>query len=210
MDQLRFLDYWLKGIDTGIMREPPVKLLIRKGGHGNYEWRAEKEWPLARTRWTKFYLRPDSRTGREDAEGGLAAAAPRKGTSVSYPASGMTKAGVASASWTSTALAGSLPRMGVSFETEPLARDTEVTGPAVLVLWVSSTTEDMDIFATLRNIDPEGRDVFELGQQSQPVPVAKGWLRASQRKLDAALTLPYRPYHVHDERQWLPPPPACR
>jgi len=40
------------------MREPPVKLLIRKGGHGNYEWREEKEWPLARTRWTKFYLEP--------------------------------------------------------------------------------------------------------------------------------------------------------
>ena len=205
MDQLRFLDTWLKGVDTGIMREPPVKLLIRKGGHGNYEWRAEKEWPLERTRWTKFYLRPDARPGRDGAEGELAAEAPRKGTSVSYPASGMTKAGVASASWTSTALAGSLPRMGVSFETAPLARDTEVTGPAVLVLWVSSTTEDMDIFATLRNIDPDGADVFELGQQSQPVPVAKGWLRASQRKLDAALTLPYRPYHVHDERQWLKP-----
>ena len=44
-----------KGIDTGIMREPPVKLLIRKGGHGNYEWRIENEWPLKRTRWTKFY-----------------------------------------------------------------------------------------------------------------------------------------------------------
>ena len=63
----------------------------------------------------------------------------------------------------------------------------------------------MDIFATLRNIDPDGTDVFELGQQSQPVPVAKGWLRASHRKLDPDLTLPYRPYHTHDERQWLKP-----
>jgi predicted acyl esterase len=35
------------------------------------------------------------------------------------------------------------------------------------------------------------------------VPVAKGWLRASQRKLDRDLTLPFRPYHAHDERQWL-------
>jgi predicted acyl esterase len=70
---------------------------------------------------------------------------------------------------------------------------------------VASTTEDMDIFATIRNIDADGEDVFELGQQSQPVPVAKGWLRASQRKLDPALSLPYRPYHVHDERQWLKP-----
>jgi putative CocE/NonD family hydrolase len=204
-DQLRFFDYWLKGIDTGIMDEPPVKLLIRKGGHGNYAWRAEHEWPLARTRWTKFYLRPDPRRGDDEAEGTLATESPRKAASVSYPASGMTKAGVASASWTSTALAGSMPRMGVSFMTAPLLEDTEVTGPVVLVLWVASTTEDMDVFATLRNIDADGKDVFELGQQSQPVPVAKGWLRASHRKLDPELSLPYRPYHVHDERQWLEP-----
>ena len=117
----------------------------------------------------------------------------------------MTKAGVASASWTSTALAGSPPQMGVSFETEPLRDDTEVTGPVALVLWIASSTEDMDLFATIRNIAPDGSDVFELGQQSQPVPVAKGWLRASHRKLDPALSLPYRPYHAHTEREMLEP-----
>jgi hypothetical protein len=122
----------------------------------------------------------------------------------------MTKAGVASASWTSTALAGSLPRMGASFETAPLEEDTEVTGPAVLILWVSSTTEDMDVFATLRNIAPDGQDVFELGQQSQPVPVAKGWLRASHRVLDERLSTPYRPYHAHLKREWLKPREVVR
>ena len=201
-DQLRFLDRWLKGNDSGVTREPPVKLLIRKGGHENYRWRFEREWPIRRTRWTKFYLEPGSPRG-DETEGALVTVAPRKATSFSYSASGMTKAGVASASWTSTALAGSLPRMGVSFATAPLKEDTEVTGPVVLVLWVTSTTEDMDIFATLRNIAPDGQDLFELGQQGQPVPVAKGWLRASHRKLDSALTLPYRPYHAHFEREWL-------
>jgi putative CocE/NonD family hydrolase len=199
-DQLRFLDHWLKGEDTGIMDEPPVKLLIRRGGHGNARWRFENEWPIARTRWTKLYLEPRPRA-RGDAEGGLVYDAPRRTTAVSYSASGMTKAGVASASWTSTALAGSLPRMGASFETAPLKSDTEVTGPVVLLLWVSSTTEDMDVFATLRNIGPDGKDIFELGQQSQPVPVAKGWLRASHRETDPELDLPYRPYHAHLQRQ---------
>jgi putative CocE/NonD family hydrolase len=208
-DQLRFLDHWLKGIDTGIMREPPVKLLIRKGGHGNSAWRAEREWPIARTRWTKFHLRPEANRKRES-EGALVTEAPRTGGSVSYSASGMTKAGVASASWTSTALAGSLPRMGVSFETAPLAAAMEVTGPVVLVLWVSSTTEDMDLFATLRNIGPDGKDVFEIGQQGQPVPVAKGWLRASHRALDERLSLPYRPYHSHAKRDWLRKDEAVR
>jgi hypothetical protein len=208
-DQLRFLDHWLKGEDTGIMDEPPVKLLIRRGGHGNARWRFENEWPIARTRWTKLHLEPRPRA-RGDSEGGLVHDAPRRAASVSYSASGMTKAGVASASWTSTALAGSLPRMGASFETAPLKEDTEVTGPAVLVLWVSSTTEDMDVFATLRNIAPDGKDVFELGQQSQPVPVAKGWLRASHRETDPELDLPYRPYHAHLQRQLLKPGEVVR
>ncbi|MBI2293236.1 MAG: hypothetical protein HYU73_23500, partial [Betaproteobacteria bacterium] len=93
---------------------------------------------------------------------------------------------------------------GVSFETPPMAADTEVTGPLVLNLWVSSTSEDADIFATLRNIGPDGKDVCEVGQRGDPVAcVTKGWLRASHRKLDPARSLPYRPYHAHNERQWL-------
>jgi hypothetical protein len=181
-----------------------VKLLIRTGGNKNYKWRAEREWPLARTRWTELYLQPAPRKRRGGpVEGVLTTTAPRARGSLTYSASAVTKAGVASASWTSTALAGSLPRLGVSLETEPMREDLEVTGPVVLTLWVSSTTDDMDVFATIRNIDPDGKDVWELGQQQQPVPVAKGWLRASHRKLDPNLSLPYRPYHAHNERQWL-------
>lgn len=135
-------------------------------------------------------------------EGVLATTAPKTAGEIT-PTSAASKAGVASASWTSTAV-GSLGRLGVSFETEPLMKDTEVTGPVNLVMWVSSTTEDMDILATIRNIGPDGEDIWEVGQQQQ-VPVAKGWLRVSHRKLDPKLSLPYRPYHAHDERQWLEP-----
>lgn len=205
VDQLRFLDHWLKGIDTGIMREPPVKLLIRRGGHGNSEWRFEHEWPLQRTRWAKFFLQPAKRGGGKEETGRLGTEAPRKAVAVTYPASALTKAGVASASWTSTALAGSMPQLGVSFQTEPLREDTEVTGPVVLVLWVTSSTEDMDIFATIRNIAADGEEVFELGQQGQPIPVAKGWLRASHRRLDPELSQRFRPQHLHTEREWLKP-----
>jgi predicted acyl esterase len=205
-DQLRFLDHWLKGKDTGLMDEPPVKLLIRTGGGKGYnQWRHENEWPLKRTQWTKFYLVPAMRGSRDGVGGTFTTAVPRARKLLTYSASGMTKAGVASASWTSTALAGSLPQLGVSFETEPFEKDTEITGPVNLVLWVSSSTEDMDVFATLRNIGADAQDIWEIGQQQQPVPVAKGWLRASHRKLDEHLSLPYRPYHTHDERQWLKP-----
>ena len=100
---------------------------------------------------------------------------------------------------------GNIPR-GVSFETPPMTEDTEITGPIVLNLWVSSTAEDMDIFATLRHIGPDGKDLFEMGQQGEPLQcVTKGWLRASHRKLDPEKSLPYRPYHAHNERWWLKP-----
>ncbi|CAN0348344.1 unnamed protein product, partial [Phaeothamnion confervicola] len=54
-DQIRFFDHWLKGIDNGVMDEPPVKLAIRRGGD-RFEWRHENEWPIARTQWTKLYF----------------------------------------------------------------------------------------------------------------------------------------------------------
>ncbi len=63
----------------------------------------------------------------------------------------------------------------------------------------------MDLFLTLRNFDADGNEVLETGQQGTPVPVAKGWLRASHRELDPELSLPYRPYHKHTRRLYLKP-----
>jgi uncharacterized protein len=97
------------------------------------------------------------------------------------------------------------PGMGVALETAQLAQDLEVTGPLAAVLWVSSETEDMDLFVTLRNFDPDGNEVLETGQQGAPVPVAKGWLRVSHRELDPAQSLPGRPYHRHQRRLFLQP-----
>jgi len=207
-DQLRFFDYWLKGIDTGIMDEPPVKLQIRTGGGQpkDYKFRFENEWPLARTQWTKYYLKLNTAEQSKDGspEGELLTAPVKTAAKATYLASPPTHAGTASAA--PSVVHGSSQRSGVSFQTQPFAQDTEVTGPMKLVLWVSSTSEDMDMFVTLRNIGPDGKDVWEAGQQGfDEAAVAKGWLRASHRKLDPAKSLPYRPYHTHTERQWLKP-----
>jgi predicted acyl esterase len=206
MDQLRFFDYWLKGIDTGIMDEPPVKLQIRTGGGSpkDYKFRFENEWPLARTKWTKYYLKLNTEQQTKDGscEGELLTTPIATKSKATYLASPPTHAGTASAA--PSVNQGSIHRTGISFQTPPLERDTEVTGPMVLVLWVSSTSEDLDIFVTIRNIGPDGKDVWEAGQQGfDEAAVAKGWLRASHRKLDPKKSLPYRPYHAHDERQWL-------
>jgi uncharacterized protein len=195
LEQLRWFDHWLKGIDTGIMDEPRVKLEIRTGGSKQrYPFRFEDDWPIPRTRWTKMYLQPQREAPSSgEAEGRLVLESPAAAAKITYPASPQSRHFHGG-------------RTGVSFETAPMAQETEVTGPLVLSIWVSSTSKDMDIMVTLRNVGPDGKDVCELGQRGEPVPcVTKGWLRASHRKLDQQKSLPYRPYHAHDERQWLTP-----
>jgi putative CocE/NonD family hydrolase len=198
-DQLRFFDKWLKGIENGVMDEPPVKLAIRKGNN-EIEWRHEHEWPLARTKWTKHYL--DLSKPVDGVDGTLVTANPATTSSRSYSSAGTGHAGRASAS---ASMHARIQTGGISVMTPPMAADTEVTGPVAAQLYVSSTSEDMDIFITIRNIDPDGNDVWETGQQGGQVPVAKGWLRVSHRELDPELTLPYRPYHRHKRRLWLTP-----
>ena len=210
VDQLRFFDYWLKGMQNGIMDEPPVKLEIRTGGSKKpYAFRFENEWPLARTQWTKMYFSIERDRAPEEShtEGRLVSEKIATTRKISYAGSNPNKAGIGSGS-----SAPGIGRSGISFVTDPMEKDTEITGPLMANVWVSSTAEDMDVMVTLRNIDPAGNEVFELGQQGQPVVLTKGWLRASHRKLDAAKSLPYRPYHAHNERLWLEPnvPVECQ
>jgi uncharacterized protein len=207
-DQIRFFDYWLKGTDNGVMDEPPVKLAIRKGGDA-FEWRDEHEWPLKRTRWTKLYLDLSPPQAEPPAgtplTGALEVKNPAAVGSRSYPASSLGTMGSTSAASSQVMGGGIKPGMGVALETTKLSVDTEITGPLACVLWVSSTTEDMDLFLTFRNIGPDGTEILETGQQGAPVPVAKGWLRVSHRELDPELSLPYRPYHKHLRRLYLTP-----
>jgi predicted acyl esterase len=51
-EAVRWYDHWLKGQDTGIMDEPPIRIHVRGSG-----FHTENEWPLARTEWTRLYLR---------------------------------------------------------------------------------------------------------------------------------------------------------
>lgn len=176
--QKRFLDYWLKGIDTGIDREPPIKLAIRLGGD-RYEWRYEYEWPIARTRWTPFYVDVDDRS--------LGPRQAASATEVSYsaePGGG---------------------RASVTFTTAPFERRTEVTGPAKLKLWVSSSADDADLFVIVRHLDGDGVEVTYPGTNQPELAAAYGWLRVSHRHLDEARSQPWRPVHTHDRLEKLVP-----
>jgi predicted acyl esterase len=94
---------------------------------------------------------------------------------------------------------------GVTFITEPLPHETEITRPLAARLFVSSSTTDADLFLVVRAFSPEGEEVVFQGALDSYSALSKGWLRASQRKLDPVRSTPYRPYHSHDETQPLTP-----
>ena len=132
-----------------------------------FEERHEDAWPVGRIQWTKLYL--------DLAAGSLRAAPPESETRTGYDPSGD----------------------GLTFTSAPLERETEITGPLAARLFVSSSTSDADVFVVLRAFGPDGAEVVFQGAIDPHTPVAQGWLRASHRALDPALTTDYRPYHAH-------------
>jgi predicted acyl esterase len=172
--QKRFFGYFLKGEDTGWDKQPKVSLNIRHPGE-KFVPRAENEWPLARTQWTKYYLQPE--------ELGFGPEAPAGATTLTYETMGD----------------------GLTFCTPPLTKPLEITGPVAAKLFLSSETTDADVILALRVFDPAGKEVTFIGSNDPRTPVGLGWLRASQRKLDPDKSKPYRPWHTHDEEWPLTP-----
>lgn len=140
-----------------------------------FEQRYEDDWPIPRTQWTKFHLQGQAKT--------LGQAESRTTDTVSFDAMGD----------------------GLTFLTDPMAADTEITGPSAVKLWVSSSTTDADIFVVLRVFDPQDNEVTFQGAIDPHTPIGQGWLRASHRKLDPDISEPWRPYHSHDEEWPLTP-----
>ncbi|MES0179060.1 CocE/NonD family hydrolase [Mesorhizobium sp. M0025] len=131
-------------------------------------WRSASAWPLPGTQWQRWYLD----AANDTMSPAPAAAAPAE---KSYPGLGD----------------------GLTFTTAPFVEETEFTGPIGVRLWVSSSTADMDIFAAVRLIDPEGRDVTFMGNSDPNVPLGLGYLRVSHRAVDPARSTEYAPVHPH-------------
>ena len=137
--------------------------------------RDEDDWPLSRTQWTRFYLDPDGMV--------LSRTPPVRIATTGFSAFGE----------------------GLTFLTSPLEEETELTGPAAVKCFVSSSTTDADLFVVLRVFSPDGEEVVFQGAIDPHTPIAQGWLRASHRKLDHSLSEPWRPYHSHDQIEALTP-----
>ena len=173
--QRRFFDRYLKGIDNGWETEPRVTVAIRGPGDTVHRTITTSAWPLPDTEWRRAYLDASNAT--------LLWSVPVTNAQVSYAASGD----------------------GVTFSTPPLEQACEIAGPITARLWVESTTDDMDVFPTLRAFDPAGEEITFFSATEPKCPVSQGWLRVSQRKLDPERSTAWRPHHTHDESELLTP-----
>jgi predicted acyl esterase len=173
--QRRFFDRYLKGVDNGWENEPRVTVAVRAPDDTVHRVITSGDWPLPGTEWTRAYLDTTSQS--------LVWSAPANSSSTSYPALSA----------------------GVTFSSAPIPHDMEIAGPVCARLWVESSTDDMDVFATLRAFDPAGKELTFLSATEPKCPVSQGWLRVSQRKLDAERSSDWWPYHAHDEIQKLKP-----
>ena len=93
----------------------------------------------------------------------------------------------------------------LTFTSEALADDLEVTGPIVLELYASSERADTDFFIKLADQHPQAADQRKEGRPPAFVNVTKGWLKASHRELDPARAMPHRPIPSHANPQPLAP-----
>ena len=129
-EYLRWYDHWFRGVDTGIMDEPPVKIFVM----GPDKYRFENEWPLARTKWTKFYLRRSGRLSSEPEE----------------------KEDILPDSLVHVPPMISKEVPSVKYTSAPLSQPMEVTGPIALHLYASIDAEDANFIAKLYAVSPGG------------------------------------------------------
>jgi uncharacterized protein len=162
-EALRWFDHWLKGINTGVMDEPPIRCFIPPTG----EWKPLNDWPPPEARWTTFYLHKESMLSEHEL----------------WPAEGADSFDESS-----------FEHGVVTYATPPLVENTEVLGPSVLTLYLSTTDTDALLFVTLLLVDRDSKE-HEL---------TRGWLRASQRKLRDD-SEPWAPIQAHEARDPLEP-----
>jgi len=158
----RWFDHWLKGIDNGIVDEPPVRIFVM----GPNRWREEKEWPLARTVYTPCYLHSAGSANGLKGQGFLSWDEPGQEPPDRFvydPRHPVPTRGGGLCCWQAALAPGAFDQRGIEeredvlvYTSEPLPKDLEVTGPVRVVLWAASSAVDTDFTAKLVDVYPCG------------------------------------------------------
>ena len=190
---LRWFDYWLQGIENGLLDEPPVKIFVM----GRNDWIYENEYPLARTRNVPLYLGSGGNANGSHGDGVLSWEKPdreSKPDRYSYdPGNPVPSLGGANCCGVATP-SGPQDQRPIEhradvlvYTTPVLAEPVEVVGPVKLVLHASSSAPDTDFVAKLVDVYPDGRSIN----------VAEGILRALHRE-GADRQVPMVPRHPYE------------
>jgi hypothetical protein len=186
-EELRWFDYWLRGIDTGITREPAVRVFVM----GANRWRTADEWPIPGTRYVEHYFHSGGRAnslfgdGRLDRRRPEAEPPDRFGYDPRDPVPTLGGSTCCGEDITPVPMGPRDQRPAewrpdvLCYTTPPLPADVEVTGPIKVVLWAASTASDTDFTAKVVDVSPTG---FAMN-------VAQGIIRARFRESWEAPTL---------------------
>ncbi len=178
--QLRWFDHFLKGVDNGVDREPPVRIYVMGGGdaHKTKEgrifvgghWRDEHEWPLARTVETPYYLHFNGTLSTEVPHDRSITYAfdprnpvPTLGGNVSSQGTLMFQGAADQRCRPDFWLCSDAKPLSARndilvFQTPPLTRDMEITGRLIVKLWAASDGPDTDFTAKLIDVYPPNAD----------------------------------------------------
>lgn len=196
----RWFDYWLKRIDNGIMKEPPIRYYLM-GGEEKNAWKMTDTWPPKNQEMTRFYFREGETGGTTSINNGtLNLSSPTVlEASDAYTVNYTTTTGKNSR-WTAVNWAHNYPNMrsndakALTYTTLPLETSVQVIGHPVVYVWLSSGAPDLDVFAYLEEVDANGDSTY----------ITEGNLRASHRALGKApydnLGLPYHSYFKSDQK----------
>jgi len=146
-EHVRWFDYWLKGIDNGVDREPALRYFVVGSG----EWKQATTWPLPDVGERMLFLAGDGKLADS------VAANDQTDEYIYDPCDPTptiwTQAVVPTVNDRRTA---DHRRDVLRYVTEPLAEDVEIAGVVEVRLFASSSARDTDFFAHLSDDDPEG------------------------------------------------------
>ncbi|MBI4219717.1 MAG: CocE/NonD family hydrolase [Chloroflexi bacterium] len=175
--RLPWFDYWLKGVDSGVMAEPPVRYFTM----GINQWRTAPHWPPANSDFVRFYFRAGPAGSADSLNDGLLSKEEPAGTSeadnyVYDPKDPIPTHGGALI-YPGKPPAGPfdqrvVERRCLTYSSEPLTQPLEVTGPVTAVLFASSSARDTDWVVRVCDVDPGGRSR----------PLCEGIVRARYRR----------------------------
>jgi putative CocE/NonD family hydrolase len=157
---IRWFDYWLKGIQNGIMTEPPVRLFVM----GDNVWRDEKDWPLPNTSYTRYYFHSNGGANTRQGDGLLNPRPPGKEQTDIYLYDPRNPTPTRGGKLGNYFLQGAFDQQEIEarpdvlvYTSAPLETDLEVTGPIEMVLWAASSAVDTDFTGKLVDVWPDGK-----------------------------------------------------